>query len=176
MAIFQNLLCPAYVLIKAPPVNPVGLFLREHIFPAQFGLGVIGNILVLIVLNSKGMRRTTNQLLSAMAASNLLFFLIYFPEWLLIFHSVKHSLAFMKFYLHSYVTRLMIENSLSASAIWIAVSVSIERVIAICYPLHAPNIITKRRILVLIVTIFSVALLINFYVHFMIHVNDALFR
>lgn len=161
--------------MKAPPISPIGSFIRGHILPAQICVGVFGNLTVLIILNAKGMRRgTTNFLLSAIAATNLFFFIIYLPEWIVMFNEVRNSLNFMKFYLYSYALRLMIENSLGAAAIWITVSVSIERVIAICYPLHARNLITKRRSFVAIVTIFIVAHLINVYVLILMQLDVSL--
>lgn len=94
-------------------------FNRKYVFPVQFVIGCIGNLLNLIVLNSKGMRTKTNSFLSAMAVADLGFFLTMFPIYLqtgyeLHFLSLNHKL----FFLYSHIVLIAFANWFSATSIW----------------------------------------------------------
>ncbi|OUC45688.1 hypothetical protein D917_01795 [Trichinella nativa] len=93
-------------------------FAQQYITPTVFTVGVIGNVLNLLVLNSKTMRSKTNYFLSSMAVADLGFFLVMIIYSLASFPTIAASPGFNKLYMHSKMSLTALANWFSTSSTW----------------------------------------------------------
>ncbi|XP_078416728.1 motilin receptor-like [Cetorhinus maximus] len=143
----DNESCPLFPISTLIPVTIVSIVL--------FITGVTGNTLtVLIIRRYKDMKTTTNLYLSSMAVSDLLIFLclpfdLYrlwkYKPWLL-------GDFLCKFYQY-------INEGCTYATILHITALSIERYLAICFPLKAKVFITKQRVRSVIALLWTLALL-----------------
>ncbi|KAJ8348548.1 hypothetical protein SKAU_G00271370 [Synaphobranchus kaupii] len=143
------------------------LYYRDSLFPNStlipvtiiclllFLVGVAGNTMtILIIQRFKDMKTTTNLYLSSMAVSDLVIFL---------------SLPFHLYRLWRYVPwifggllcRLLhyINEGCTYATILHITALSVERYLAICFPLRAKVVLTKRRVRYVILALWAFALL-----------------
>ncbi|XP_062407931.1 growth hormone secretagogue receptor type 1 [Sardina pilchardus] len=141
---YGDSLFPASTLI---PVTVVCLLL--------FVVGVVGNTMtILIIQRFKDMKTTTNLYLSSMAVSDLLIFF---------------SLPFDLYRLWKYVPWVFgplvcriyhyINEGCTYATILHITALSMERYLAICYPLRTKVVVTKRRVKLVILALWAFALL-----------------
>ncbi|XP_067848379.1 motilin receptor-like [Heptranchias perlo] len=143
----DNESCPLFPVPILIPVTIVCI--------ALFIIGVTGNTLtILIIRRCKDMKTTTNLYLSNMAVSDLLIFfclpfdlyrLWKFKPWLF-------GNFLCKFYQY-------INEGCSYATILHITALSIERYLAICFPLKTKVLITKRRVKCVIALLWALALL-----------------
>lgn len=113
-------------------------------------LGVVGNLLVMVVLfQRRASRRPADTLIGALAAADLLTSLFMFP------HSTPRKVPgtfFGNFVCKLFKSSALLWISCSAS-IFTLTAISIERCIAVVYPLRAKRLLTRRRVVISIVVI-----------------------
>ncbi|KRY93688.1 putative G-protein coupled receptor F59B2.13 [Trichinella pseudospiralis] len=131
---------------------------QQYITPTVFTVGVIGNVLNLLVLNSKTMRSKTNYFLSSMAVADLGFFFVMIIYSLASFPTIAASPGFNKLYMHSKMALTALANWFSTSSTWLAIAVTCERLLAIRKPLHAKLLLKKKKIITLIALIYALSL------------------
>ncbi|XP_041474421.1 QRFP-like peptide receptor [Lytechinus variegatus] len=128
-------------------------------------LGILGNLLVIVVLfNRRKKNRSTDTLISCLAVADFLTSVMLIPNpsptyipntWL------------GELYCRFVFTQSLLWASITAST-YLLISISVERYIAVVYPLHVKRLITRRRIsnLICLIWILSVlSLLFVFFVH-----------
>lgn len=103
---------------RTPAYGSIAYYFGLYILPVIFAIGIFGNVLNLVVLNSKGMRTKTNCFLSAMAATDLGFFLVMVLFNLSAFDNLAQSENFMKIFVQLKMTLMTLANWLSAASIW----------------------------------------------------------
>uniref|UniRef100_A0A5S6PZJ4 G-protein coupled receptors family 1 profile domain-containing protein n=1 Tax=Trichuris muris TaxID=70415 RepID=A0A5S6PZJ4_TRIMR len=96
----------------------VKTFVSHYIIPTAFAIGIVGNLLNLLVLNSKKLRCKTCYYLSAMATADLGFFATMSIYHLANFPAIVSSPGFSKFYAHSKMTLTALANWFSTSSTW----------------------------------------------------------
>ena len=145
--------------------------IRHVILPIICACGILGIILTIIVLSHKNMSTSTNCYLMALAIADLIFLVLLIPR-LVETHLRVHTPAY---YTYQIVTTYSIKigNICLLASIWITVMLAVERYIAICRPFLAAKLCTVPRARVLILLIYSAAVLVrmvNFWQH---RVNSA---
>lgn len=110
-----NLSCPKRPSVYIPTTR---LVIGHYVFPLLFIVGITGNILNLLVLNSKGMRTKTNVLLSAMAVADLCFFLVMIPTELQIFDSVASKDGYRSFLARNKMALTFFGNWFATASTW----------------------------------------------------------
>lgn len=141
-----------------PPLNYYSIPLLTVITVActlLFLVGMPGNVMTILVVSKyRDMRTTTNLYLCSMAVSDLLIFLcmpldLYrmwrYRPWLL-------GDALCKLF-------QFVSESCTYSTILSITALSVERYLAICFPLRAKALVTKRRVRALILLLWTVSLL-----------------
>jgi hypothetical protein len=124
------------------------------IFPLLAVFGVSGNILSLIVLMQKRLFNATNVLLTGLAIADLLFLVACFIRKLTCVLETFGP-AFVKWHVfHRYTTFLYITISFSRISCILVVAISVERFIAVAFPLRMQNMITKVKMTVVVILIY----------------------
>ncbi|XP_069125196.1 FMRFamide receptor-like [Argopecten irradians] len=125
-------------------------------------LGVIGNILTMMVLWRKEMQSTTILFLCALVLTDTGIIIVacvaLTPYSISLFHP---ELWYYKdvIYPNLYTPVFFLIMSIQQCNVWITVSVSVERYIAICHPFRAQKICTRKKtyITLIVITVTSIA-------------------
>lgn len=117
-------------------------------------LGLIGNILTIVVLTKRTMRSSTNCYLRALAVWDSVVLIV--TLFLIGIPSVSESYdANIKPFVVVYIYPAALVAQ--TATIWLTVSFTVERYIAVCHPLRAASMCTiaRARIVILAVSVFS---------------------
>lgn len=141
-----------------PPLNYYSIPLLAVITIActlLFLVGVAGNVMTILVVSKyRDMRTTTNLYLCSMAVSDLLIFLCMpldlYRMWK--YRPWRFGDALCKLF-------QFVSESCTYSTILSITALSVERYLAICFPLRAKALVTKRRVRGLIFFLWTVSLL-----------------
>ncbi|XP_061899289.1 growth hormone secretagogue receptor type 1-like [Entelurus aequoreus] len=139
-----------------------------------FLVGVAGNVMtILVVCRYRDMRTTTNLYLCSMAVSDLLIFLCMPLDLYRMWRYRPWRLGDALCKLFQFVS-----ESSTYSTILSITALSVERYVAICFPLRAKALVTKRRVRGLILLLWTVALISAGPVFVMVGVeqDEAAFR
>ncbi|XP_066542814.1 growth hormone secretagogue receptor type 1 [Hoplias malabaricus] len=119
-----------------------------------FVVGIAGNLLTIVVVGKyKDMRTTTNLYLCSMALSDLLIFLCMPLDLYRVWRYRPWRLGDELCKLFQFVS-----ESCTYSAILSITALSVERYVAICFPLRAKVLVTRARVKGVIALLWSVAL------------------
>ncbi|ESO89591.1 hypothetical protein LOTGIDRAFT_94907, partial [Lottia gigantea] len=121
-------------------------------------LGLMGNLFTIIVLTRKTMHTSTNFFLTALAIWDSI---VLISTFLLI--SLGELSSTFKSSVFPYVVIIVYPIALIAqtSTIWLTVSFTVERYIAVCHPLKAASMCTIARARMVIVGISAISILYN---------------
>uniref|UniRef100_A0A8B9ZKH6 Growth hormone secretagogue receptor type 1 n=1 Tax=Anas platyrhynchos TaxID=8839 RepID=A0A8B9ZKH6_ANAPL len=136
-----------------------------HLFPAPvltgitvacvilFVIGIFGNLMTMLVVSRfRDMRTTTNFYLSSMAFSDLLIFLCMPLDLFRLWQYRPWNFGDLLCKLFQFVS-----ESCTYSTILNITALSVERYVAICFPLRAKVIITKRKVKLVILILWAVS-------------------
>uniref|UniRef100_A0A8C3AXN5 Growth hormone secretagogue receptor type 1 n=1 Tax=Cyclopterus lumpus TaxID=8103 RepID=A0A8C3AXN5_CYCLU len=140
-----------------PPLNYYSIPLLTGITIActmLFPVGVAGNVMTILVVSKyRDMRTTTNLYLCSMAVSDLLIFLCMpldlYRMWR--YRPWRFGAVLCKLF-------QFVSESSTYSTILSITALSVERYLAICFPLRAKALVTKRRVRALILILWTVSL------------------
>lgn len=120
-----------------------------------FLVGMTGNVMTILVVSKyRDMRTTTNLYLCSMAVSDLLIFLCMPLDLYRMWRYRPWRLGDVLCKLFQFVS-----ESCTYSTILSITALSVERYLAICFPLRAKAVVTKRRVRALILLLWTVSLL-----------------
>ncbi|XP_054751104.2 D(2) dopamine receptor-like [Lytechinus pictus] len=132
-------------------------------------VGIVGNFLVIIVLFKRRQRsRSTDTLITGLACADFLtsVFLVPIPMPAYI---PKNWIG--EIYCRVIITQSLLWASIMAST-YLLMSISVERYIAVVYPLHFKRLITRRRVSIFIVIIWFLSILSGLFA-FIVYGVDA---
>ncbi|XP_071478277.1 galanin receptor 2b-like [Diadema antillarum] len=124
-------------------------------------LGIVGNSLVIIVLFiRRELSRPTDTLVGALAAADLLasVFMIPLPQALMVPSSFLGQM-----YCKVVYTSMFLWVSFEAST-YTLTAIAVERYIAVAYPFHFKNLVTRKRVIIVIIANWILGFMITSYV------------
>ena len=121
-------------------------------------LGVLGNALAMIVLTRRTMRSSTNVFLTALAGWDTLVLLVV----MLLICLIELSGPFRQ-HAFPYIVAYLYPLALAAqtATVWLTVSFTVERYIAVCHPLKAASMCSIPRARMVVLSISVIAVLYN---------------
>ncbi|KAK6752343.1 hypothetical protein RB195_003642 [Necator americanus] len=146
--------------------DPLTRWLWQYLFPLQFTLGVLGNILNLCVLASDETSNVASDLLAAVSFCDLAFLLVMLPHALSSYDTLAFNDTFRFFYLKSKQHIAAVANWMSAAAIWLILAVSVERFLIIRSPLRSKLYWQRGKMVLVLSSIFFATGLLTLYHHF----------
>ncbi|GMT18767.1 hypothetical protein PFISCL1PPCAC_10064, partial [Pristionchus fissidentatus] len=155
--------------------SPFESFVIGKIVPLLIVFGISGNVVNLSVLLDGNMRTRSNTLLANLAVTDIFFLLFMIPHCMAHYGWFAHSYFFRLLYISNKMHLIAMLNWASACAIWLVLAVSLERLVAIKWPLRSRDrpILMKSSRLVLL--IFFLTGLLTFYNHFSYHCPTKVF-
>nr|CAD7587468.1 unnamed protein product [Timema genevievae] len=132
-------------------------WIQRVMVPFIVGVGVLGNVVTVVVLTRSRMRSSTNVYLTALAVSDLLYLLLVFTlslEYYPNFHDVTHHVYWQLRPFAQWMT-----DSASNTSIWLTVSFTVERYIAVCHPMRGKMLCTESRARKVILAVYLVCFL-----------------
>lgn len=129
-------------------------FWIQRVFvPLVVGVGLLGNVVTIVVLTRRRMRSSTNVYLTALAVSDLLYLMFVFTLSFMHYPSI-HEPSF-QWYWHYYGFGIWFTDATTYTSIWLTVSFTVERYIAVCHPMRGQLICTESRARKVIVLVYA---------------------
>ena len=130
-------------------------------------VGVVGNLLSFLVFTVTHLKyRSSSYFLAALAVSDLGFLITLFFLWL-------QNIGIDFFNRQGWCQALIYASSVFSSlSVWLTVAFTVERLIAVQYPLQRPLICTVRRAKITIFVLVLITLSVHVYLMFSAGVND----
>ncbi|XP_063243833.1 probable G-protein coupled receptor 139 [Bacillus rossius redtenbacheri] len=118
-------------------------WIQRVLVPVVVGVGVLGNAVSMVVLTNRRMRSSTNVYLTALAASDLLYLV------LVLVLSFEHypGASRPEYYAYWQFRRyaMWLVDAASSTSIWLTVSFTLERYVAVCHPMRGRTLCTESR-------------------------------
>ncbi|KAG8229458.1 hypothetical protein J437_LFUL005563, partial [Ladona fulva] len=137
---------PPDMEFAAPYVNFMNgsrFWIQRVFVPIIVFIGVLGNVATIAVLTRRRMRSSTNVYLTALAVSDLLYLVFIFSL------SLEHYPKLPEPYNHLYCQYkrfgLWLTDAASSTSVWLTVSFTVERYIAVCHPMRGKMLCTESR-------------------------------
>jgi len=121
--------------------------------------GVVGNVLSVLVLSRPSMRRVSTYTYLMILSLADTFVLLAGLHWLWLKELTNFSLR--EYSSWSCRAVVAINSTASDYSVWLIVAVTVERYIAVCHPLRAQTMCTRRRALVISSALFLLLLAVN---------------
>ncbi|CAH0393921.1 unnamed protein product [Bemisia tabaci] len=133
--------------------------IQRFLVPFVVAVGVMGNLITILVLTRRRMSSSTNNYLSALAVADLLYLLFHFTLSLKHYPGMSAPDKIIYWTYRPYV--LWLTDATNAASIWLTVSFTLERYIAVCHPLRGRMSCTESRARKVIVLVFVLCLLLT---------------
>ena len=131
--------------------------LQLYVAPILLIVGTFGNIFSFVILAKNMMKMSTYSYLAVLAIMDIsVLYIGLLRVWL-------GQLTVDIFATANWLCKLMnfLSYVCSDSSVWLIIAVTVERYIAVCFPLRAPRMCNTRRALVVIISIIFVLCLVN---------------
>ncbi|KAJ1529235.1 hypothetical protein ONE63_006037 [Megalurothrips usitatus] len=141
------------------PLTEVVEFLHQYYVPAIIVIGLVGNLLSCIVfLNTHLRLRSSSYYLAALAVADFGFLAVLVLVWMDSVHGVQ---MFEKEGWCQVIT--YVSTVCGFLSVWLIVAFTVERFIAVQYPLHRPHMCTVARAKAIVACIVTFALVAHIY-------------
>ncbi|KAF4525941.1 hypothetical protein B566_EDAN013177 [Ephemera danica] len=141
------------------PLLDVLDFFHLYYIPCIICMGILGNVLSCIVFLSTHLKmRSSSYYLAALATADLSFLVSLFMVWL------SNNVGVQLFNKNGWCQFVVYVSSVSSFlSVWLIVAFTVERFIAVQYPLHRPHMCTVARAKMIITFLTIFALLLHLY-------------
>lgn len=128
-------------------------WVQKVLVPFIVTVGIVGNSVTIVVLTQRRMRSSTNLYLTALATSDALYLIFSFTLSLIHYPPMNEAFSYLQYYGYG----LMLTDACSNTSVWLTVSFTVERYIAVCHPIRGKMLCTESRAKLVIVTVFLFA-------------------
>lgn len=146
---------PEYVLFR----DTVRFWVQRVFVPFIMVVGIVGNTITMVIMTRRRMRSSTNWYLAALAIFDMLYLIFTFIL------SLKHypNAYDVTYYAYWYMIPFshMITDAASNTSVWLTVTFTIERYIAVCHPIKGKVICTESRAKKVIFCVFIICVSIT---------------
>ncbi|XP_068895016.1 sex peptide receptor-related protein 2 isoform X4 [Tenebrio molitor] len=163
--------------------DPSALFLESTRFwiqrvfvPIMVCIGVGGNTITVVVLTRKRMRCSTNIYLTALAVADIIYLLFVFFLSFGVYKNI-HDRKYELYWRFSGLTHWLCDSASSAS-VWLTVSFTLERYIAVCHPIKGKVLCTENRAKIIItgITVFCILSTLSTTFEYELAINEKCIR
>ncbi|CAG2103960.1 unnamed protein product [Medioppia subpectinata] len=149
--ISPNLSCdPEYIEFR----NNSRFWVQRVLVPIIMIIGVIGNSITIVIMTRRKMRSSTNSYLAALATFDMLYLIFIFYLSLSAYPNIKDVQYYYYWYFWPFA--IMIADASSNTSIWLTVTFTIERYIAVCHPIRGKVLCTESRAKRVILCVFLI--------------------
>lgn len=135
-------------------------WVQKVLVPIIMIIGVIGNTMTIFIMTQRRMRSSTNWYLAALAIFDMSYLVFSFVLSFQHYPNIHDAQFYPYWKLWPYL--ITITDASSNSSVWITVTFTIERYIAVCYPMKGKVICTesraKKMIVIEFISIFLITL------------------
>lgn len=128
-------------------------WVQKVLVPFIVTIGIVGNSVTIVVLTQRRMRSSTNLYLTALATSDVLYLIFSFTLSLIHYPPINEAYSYLQYYGYG----LMMTDFVSNTSVWLTVSFTVERWIAVCHPIRGKMLCTESRAKFVIATVFVLA-------------------
>ncbi|CAB3409092.1 unnamed protein product [Caenorhabditis bovis] len=139
--------------------------INNYIFPIQFIITVVGNLLTMTVLLGGHIKNRANHLLTSLALCDMFVFVMMVPHYLSSLDVFSQSNRFRLFHYQSKPHFGALSNWFSAAAIWFVLAVSLERLLIIKFPFRSLDVYNVKQMIIISVGIMLATLILTSYHH-----------
>ncbi|CAI5448832.1 unnamed protein product [Caenorhabditis angaria] len=161
ISLYEKCFDPEKLLLMSYIEKPI----NQYVFPIQFMITVVGNLLTMTVLLSGHIKNRANHLLTSLALCDMFVFFMMIPHYLASLDWFSESVQFRIFHYHSKVHFGALSNWFSAAAIWFVLAVSLERLLIIKFPFRSLDAYNAKQVGFVSVGIMLATLLLTSYHH-----------
>lgn len=144
---------PAYAQFR----DQSRFWIQRVAVPLLMVIGLFGNLITVIIMTRRRMRSTTNMYLAALAFVDMLYLVLTFLLGLSHYPNMAANKYYAYWKLRPFL--MMLTDACSNTSVWLTVTFTIERYIAVKYPMKGKVWCTEARAKMLIVFVFAFAIL-----------------
>jgi hypothetical protein len=145
----NNLLDPSYAQFR----DQTRFWIQRVAVPLIMVVGLFGNLITVIIMTRRRMRSTTNMYLAALALVDMLYLVLTFLLGLSHYPNMAKREYYLYWRLRPFL--MMFTDACSNTSVWLTVTFTIERFIAVKYPMKGKVWCTEARARKLIVFVFA---------------------
>lgn len=128
-------------------------FLVQRILvPSIMTVGIVGNVITIVIMTRRRMRSSTNNYLAALAIFDMMYLIFTFILSLSHYPRIPDTDHYIYWRLRPYI--FMLTDACSNSSVWLTVTFTVERYIAVCHPMRGKVFCTESRAKKAIVAVF----------------------
>lgn len=123
--------------------NQTRFWIQRVLVPIITVIGVLGNSITIMIMSRRRMRSSTNHYLAALGVVDMLYLIFsfilslsHYPD----FHDIKYYSYWM---FRPFI--LMLVDTCSNTSVWLTVTFTVERYIAVCHPMKGKILCTESR-------------------------------
>ncbi|KAG8198440.1 hypothetical protein JTE90_022178 [Oedothorax gibbosus] len=134
-------------------------WIQRILVPLIMIIGFVGNTVTIFIMTQRRMRSSTNWYLAALAIVDMSYLVFSFILSFTAYPHIHESQFYFYWKLWPYF--VTITDASSNSSVWITVTFTIERYIAVCHPMKGKVICTESRAIKMIVIVFLICFFIT---------------
>lgn len=127
-------------------------WVQRVLVPLLMTIGVVGNVITIVIMTRRRMRSSTNNYLAALAIFDMMYLIFTFILSLSHYPRIPDSDNYIYWNLRPFF--LMLTDTCSNTSVWLTVTFTVERYIAVCHPMKGKVFCTESRAKKAIVVVF----------------------
>ncbi|XP_013782861.1 sex peptide receptor-like [Limulus polyphemus] len=118
-------------------------WIQRVLVPVILIVGLIGNTITIVILTRRRMRSSTNNYLAALAIFDMLYLICVFGLSLSHYPGIQNPHYVVYWHIRPFA--IMLTDACSNTSVWLTVTFTIERYIAVCHPIKGKVYCTESR-------------------------------